>query len=231
MNALGRSLIVGFAAFLLAAGCVGRRPVVVWGPSPLSQTIEPNGFRVVSVSFTSDTALENVTLQASPSLRPYVTITPSSFARIEAGLAKRVRLAMTMPPSAAAGGSFVGWLQIRTGRRVLAPGEVEVKVVASTPEGALESLRVALEERNAAAYAAQFVLEQQSEQRQIFERQTDVALDALARTLKTAERVSLSDDGATAEYRVALLLGRDRFETTITLGLDARDNIWRVLRF
>lgn len=230
MNALGRSLIVGFAAFVLAAGCVGRRPVVVWGPSPLSQTIEPNGFRVVSVSFTSDTALENVTLQASPSLRPYVTITPSSFARIEAGLAKRVRLAVTMPPWVAVG-SFVGWLQIRTGRRVLAPGEVEVKVVASTPEGALESLRVALEERNAAVYAAQFLLEQQSEQRQIFERQTDVALDALARTLKTAERVSLSDDGATAEYRVALLLGRDRFETTITLGLDARDNIWRVLRF
>lgn len=219
------------AAVLLTAGCAGRRPAVLWSPAPVTQTIEPNGFRVITMSFVSDTALHAAALQVSPPLRPYVTIDPSSPGSVEAGVARPVRLLIAMPVSATPGRTVVGLVQLRAARRALAPAELELLVAASTPEGTLQSLRAAIMARDAAAYARQFVPERQAGAQAAFEQLADAALDRLAEALQSAERVFLSDDGVTAEYKMVVRLDPNRTETTIRLRRSGNDGIWRVVRF
>lgn len=219
------------AAVLVTAGCAGRRPAVIWSPAPVTQTIEPNGFRVITMSFVSDTTLDAVALDVSPPLRPYVTVDPSSPANVESGVARPVRLLVAMPVSATPGRTFVGLVQMRAARRALAPAELELLVGASTPEGTLQSLRAAIMARDAAAYVRQFVPERQAGAQDAFEHLADSALDRLAEALQSPERVFLSDDGVTAEYKMVVRLDPNRTETTIRLRRSGSDGIWRVAQF
>lgn len=219
------------AAVLVTAGCASRRPAVIWSPAPITQSIEPNGFRVITMSFVSDTALHAVAVQVSPPLRPYVTIDPSSPGNVESGVARPVRLLVAMPVSATPGRTFVGLVQLRAARRALAPAELELLVASSTPEGTLQSLRAAITARDAAAYVRQFVPERQASAQDTFEHLADAALDRLAEALQSPERVFLSDDGMTAEYTMIVRLDPNRTETTIRLRRSGSDGIWRVARF
>lgn len=184
---------------------------------------------MLAIAVHASASATSAALDISPALRPYVRAIPEAVAMV--GSNGSTHLEIAVPASASPGLALSGIVQARTGRRLLrVPLLVTLEVVPSTPEGTLESLRAAIEVREGDWYAKQFVPERQQQERKVFDSLPDVSLDALARALRTAERVSLSDDGNTAEYRIVLLLGRDRTETTLTLR-QGRDGIWRLAHF
>ncbi|HEY3247617.1 MAG TPA: hypothetical protein VGK88_04910 [bacterium] len=202
-----------------ALGCTGQT-AISWDPQPLAVAMEPNAFRVYTARLRAAAPLASLDLIPSAGLRPVLAVTPSTVARVDAGSARRVRLAFLLPPTAAPGERLTG---------VLNPGlRITIDVVAPTAEGTLESAGLALELGDAAAYLAQVAPERSAAERRTFAGLTETARLALAQTLQTAERISL--DGGRSEYRIYLRLGPQRFESSIVLQRSA-DGIWRIVRF
>lgn len=48
-----RLILAVSVAALLTFGCSGDRPAVIWSPAPVTQRVEPNGFRLISLRFQS----------------------------------------------------------------------------------------------------------------------------------------------------------------------------------
>jgi hypothetical protein len=193
---------------------------VSWHPEPLAVAMEPNAFRVYEATLRAAVAIASLDLTPSAGLRPLLSVVPSTVAGVEAGSERRVRLAVLLPPTARPGERLTGRLD---------PGlRVAIDVTPPTAEGTLESARLALEQGDEAAYLAQVAPDRRAAERRTFAGLTDVARLALAQTLQTAERISL--DGDRAEYRIYLLLGTQRLESSIVLQRSA-DEIWRIVRF
>ncbi|MGH2349724.1 MAG: hypothetical protein ACRDFT_09705 [bacterium] len=200
-------------------GCTAAARVS-WQPEALAVVMEPNAFRVHEATLRAAAAIASLDLTPSASLRPLLSVVPSTVAGVNAGAERRVRLAVLLPPTARAGERITG---------VLDPGlRVTIDVVPPTPEGTLESARLALEQGDEAAYLAQVVPDRRAAERRTFAGLTDTARLALAQTLQTAEPISL--DGDRVEYRIYLLLGPQRLESSIVLQRSA-DGLWRIARF
>ncbi|HEV8354200.1 MAG TPA: hypothetical protein VGR24_08415 [bacterium] len=203
----------------LALGCAAA-PAISWDPQPLAVAMEPNAFRVLEASLRPAVPIASLELTPSATLRPVLAVIPSTVVGIDAGSARRVRLAVLLPPTAAPGERISG---------VLNPGlRVTIGVVPPTAEGALESARLALEHGDEAAYLAQVAPDRRAAEQRTFAGLTDAARLALAGTLQTAERISL--EGDRSEYRIYLLLGTQRLESSIVLQRFS-DGIWRIVRF
>lgn len=230
MYITGRVMMLG-AVLLAASTACAQRPSVRWSPAEIALTIAPNGFHTLVVEVWASAPVTGAALDTSPAIRPYVRVTPDTLAALRTEEPAYVRLEIAMPVSASPGAPVSGAVEARIGRRRLGAAlQVTLQVVSSTPEGTLENLRAAIDARDAFWYGNQFVPERQQREREVFETLSEVSLDALSKALQTAERVSLSSDGLTAEYKIVLVLDRDRTETTLTLERGT-DGIWRLLHF
>ena len=214
---------------ILITGCSRAIPIA-WDPIELVQPVEPNGFRIAEVALTTTASVTGIHLQVSGPLREHLHLSPESFVEARANTVKRVRVSMAVPLSATPGQTITGAVQVVAGGRTLKRSlPARLRIVPSTPEGTLESLRAALEDRNVEGYARQFVEARRPQERAAFEQLADRALDVLARALQTAERAALSDDGQMAEYTITVLLGRDK--TVTTIALRRIGGIWYVQHF
>lgn len=213
---------------VLTTGC-SFTPPIAWTPAELVLPVEPNGFRVAEVALTSGTSVTGTHLRVSGAFREYLGLSPAALVGVRDAVTQ-VRVSMAVPLSVAPGQALRGIVEVvAVGRTLNRPLPVVLQIVPSTPEGTLASLRAAMEDRNVEGYVRQFVDARRSSERAAFEQMTDRALDVLARALQTAERTALSDDGRSAEYRISVVLGRDKTETTITLRRVG--SIWYVLHF
>ncbi|HEU4798775.1 MAG TPA: hypothetical protein VFT63_07585 [bacterium] len=170
-----------------------------------------------------------VSLHLSPSIRPYIRITPNALPA-SGGSASQIRLDVSLPEVLRPGVILTGVVDARAGRRIVGRLTVTIQTTPSTPEGTLQSLRAAIDARDPAGYANQFVPERRQRERDVFGTLADQALDTLSDGLRTAELVSMSDDGASARYRIVVRLGPDRTETLLTLRRGS-DGIWKLLGF
>lgn len=216
------------AVAITLGGCAS--PVSVsWLPDDLVVVVPPNGFRTAEVTALRSHNATEVSLHLSPSVRPYVRITPETLPA-SGPSASRIRLDTTLPESVRPGVTLTGVVDARAGRRVVGRLTVTIQAARSTPEGTLESLRAAIDARDAAGYAHQFVPDRRQRERDVFGTLADRALDTLSDGLRTAQLVSLSDDGTAASYRIVVRLGPDRTETVLALRRGS-DGIWRLLGF
>ncbi len=226
---LGRAVVVPIVA-VLAAGCVAPASLS-WEPRAVALTLPPNAYRIVDVVLRARTAVAALELAPTSELRPYVDTIPRTLSTLIGGATRSVRLVINLPVAVRVGDRITGRLQPTGAQGPVAELlPIDVQVAPSTPEHTLENLRAALENGDESNYLRQFIPQRRPQQRATFGGLTDTARFALAETLRTAERISLSDDGATAEYRIYLLLGKQRSESSIELQRSA-DGIWRVARF
>lgn len=226
---LPRSLPAFVVIAILTTGCSFTAPIT-WDPPELVQPIEPNGFRIAEVTLATGDSVTGIHLRVSGPLREHLHLSPESVVEARANTVKQVRVSMAVPLSATPGQTITGAVEVVAGGRTLNRSlPVRLRIVPSTPEGTLESLRAALEDRTVEGYVRQFVEARRLQERVAFEQLADRALDVLARALQTAERTALSDDGQTAEFKITALLGRDK--TVTTIALQRIGGIWYVLHF
>jgi len=215
-------------AAALGSGCASPASIS-WLPDDLVVVVPPNGFRSTDVEVLRSQNAAEVSLHLSPSVRPYVRMTPDALPA-SGPSATRIRLDVSLPEAVRPGVILTGVVDARVGRRILGRLTVTIQTPRSTPEGTLESLRAAIEARDPAGYANQFVRERRQRERDVFGTLADRALDTLSDGLRTAELVSMSNDGTSARYRIVVHLGPDRTETLLTLRRGS-DGIWRLLGF
>lgn len=208
--------VVFFA--VVAIGCA--RVAISWEPAALRVAMEPNAYRVHEVTLRARSTIDSLDLIVPASMRSIVSVVPPTVQRVAAGSRRAIRFEFHLPATTQPGQPI---------KDILVPGlPVTLDIIPASAEGTLESMHLALAFGNDAAYLDQFAPRLIPEQRKTLATFTDTARQALARTLRTAERIALSGD--TAEYRVTLLLRGQRVESSIVLQRSS-DGVWRVVRF
>lgn len=111
-------------------------PRVAWAPTRLTQALKPGQTVQVAASFTSNTALSNLTLRITGDLAKIVQASSTKFAQISGGTSTTVVFTITMPPRKAH--QYSGVVQLLAGKRLLGePLHILVGVQkdnAATPE-------------------------------------------------------------------------------------------------
>lgn len=92
-------------AFTVACGGGGNSvappppptPQITWSMSSIEPILSPGETGSIAVTFKSSVSLQNATLQASSSIAPYVTFSPSSFASVPANQNQSLTVTVTIP--------------------------------------------------------------------------------------------------------------------------------------
>lgn len=134
---------VGVAAVLVACGGGGGSPsdrevplglgigsAISWTPGTLAFSINPGGKQDVPVTFTSSVALSNVAVTVVPALKNIVSVSPTSFATLQAG--QTATVTVKVAPSAAESLRLVeGTIRLVVGTSTVAkPLSVSLTLVA-----------------------------------------------------------------------------------------------------
>jgi hypothetical protein len=225
---VNRRILLAVAVATTLCSCASPASVR-WLPGDIVVDVPPNGFRSADVMALRSPHAAEVSLHLSPSIRLYLRVTPEALPASE-GSASRIRLDVSLPDVLRPHVSLTGVVDARAGRRIVGRLTVTIQTTPSTPEGTLRSVRAAIDARDPAGYAKQFVPERRQRQRDVFGTLADRALDTLSDGVRTAELESMSDDGTSARYRIVVRLGPDRTETLLTLRRGS-DGIWRLLGF
>jgi hypothetical protein len=137
--------LLALAAILFTPSPAPAKPVISWEFNRIVETVARGTEKTTTVSFTSATNLTNVSVQITPALQPYISITPSSFSSVNSG--DTVSLTFTFAaPNNAPLGSFDGTLHIRdsgkTKKTHANPIAVTliVSAIETDPEGILNEL-------------------------------------------------------------------------------------------
>ena len=121
---LGLAFSVGVDQ-LTAATKMGKPAKVTWSPSRLTEADFTEGVAVIS--FTSDQDVEEVSIGATPSLTPYLTVEPSEIVGVVAGMVYEVIVTLDNPDEPV-GHTLGGTIKVREGNRTLAkPCSVSIK--------------------------------------------------------------------------------------------------------
>lgn len=82
-----------------AATSVNKGPTILWNPTSITDTANPGSRQSFPVTFTSSANLANVAITVVPELSGIVTVSPTSFASIQAG--KTATVTVSVAPSSA----------------------------------------------------------------------------------------------------------------------------------
>ncbi len=121
----------------------GQRGTVKWNPAKIIKTMRPGKSQDISVTFISNSVLNNVKLWTGPALQPFMSVEPNYFSTIKVSTPVTVTLHVSVPPGSQLG-SYNGTIDLvgdsATYTKTL---KVEIKVVdfdaAATigPEGGI----------------------------------------------------------------------------------------------
>ncbi len=102
-------LLVALLVFLPTASM--SAPGVTWNPAALSATVVPGSSISTSATFTANKDLSNVEIRVVPELKPFLTVSPTSFGFLSDGESRVVDITMSVP-SGTSPGSVDGTVHI-----------------------------------------------------------------------------------------------------------------------
>lgn len=124
--------------FLLYSPLSDANPTVRWTPSSLYASLAAGESTTSTATFIPSANATNVTVRVVPSLAPYVSVSPTSFASLAKGATYSVTVTMTAPVDMVVE-AYDGTIHLRQGNRTLAqPLPVVMEVVWPTFEGGEE---------------------------------------------------------------------------------------------
>jgi len=133
--AIATACTFGFTTEPLTAADIakmGKPAKVTWSPSRITEADFVDGMAVLS--FTSNQDVAEVSIQATPSLTPYLTVEPSSYSEVMAGDDYEVIVTLN-DPDEPVGHTLGGTIKVKEGSRTLAkPLSVSIKSDATEEE-------------------------------------------------------------------------------------------------
>lgn len=139
-----RVLVLSLASALLVAGfgqpsaLAARQPKITWSEKKVVISVPAGGSVTKNVSFTSDQNIQNASIEAVPSIAPFLTIQPESVASIFPDQAQSVVLAVSVPAGTAVG-KRQGTIHLRQGSSTI-PELLKVDIDIG-PEEAIEEAK------------------------------------------------------------------------------------------
>lgn len=111
-----RFLLVTAGLLTITVVAVGvmhaAQPKLTWSPTGIYAGITNTTTVTKTVTFTSDQALQNVTIEAVPEIAPFVKIQPKTFAQVSIGQPQTVQLTFSAP-AASKYGAYDGTIHLR----------------------------------------------------------------------------------------------------------------------
>ena len=122
------TVIMFLLAFVLSnASLAVAAPKIEWTPREIEVTLsEQDPTDSVLATFTSDVALDQITLQVVPGLSDFVTVVPAVIQNVQAGSSHTVTLNFSLPPGTEPG-VYEGVVHVRSGRRTL-PHTLRIRI-------------------------------------------------------------------------------------------------------
>jgi hypothetical protein len=115
--------------FARQAKAQSAQPKISWSPPAITEVLGLGSNTSVETTFTSDTALQDVTLDVVPALVPFVTLQPSALASLAGGQAQKVSIFISVP-SGTGVGVYGGTVHVRVGKQT-APQTLKITVVVT----------------------------------------------------------------------------------------------------
>jgi hypothetical protein len=110
---------------------IAAAPKIEWMPREIAVTLsEQNPTDSVLATFTSSTALDQITLEVVPGLSDFVTVEPALIQNVQAGVPHTVALDFSLPPGTEPG-VYEGVVHVRSGRRTL-PETLKIRITVET---------------------------------------------------------------------------------------------------
>lgn len=131
--------IVGVAILLLlitrplSPAPPSRQPKITWTPSQVQLVLSQGQSRTTTVTFSSDQALQDVTVEAVPEIAPWVTIDFQTFPIVPAGTPETLNLTFTAAPGASIG-HYDGTIHLRDGTQTY-PQTLKISLGIVNPLG------------------------------------------------------------------------------------------------
>jgi hypothetical protein len=94
-----------------------KKGKISWSTNPVTATVAPGGTFSTTVTFTSTTDLNNVSIRLTPSLKGTTTVSPTTFASITAGTPYSFEIDFAAPANAHP--VYNGILTLRVGHAAL----------------------------------------------------------------------------------------------------------------
>jgi len=111
-------------------------PKIEWIPREIEVTLrEQDSTDSILATFTSDIALDQITLEVVPGLSDFVIVEPSVIQNVQAGVSHTVALTFSLPPGTEPG-IYEGVVHVKSGRRTL-PDTLKIRITveaAAAPE-------------------------------------------------------------------------------------------------
>lgn len=108
-------------------------PKITWTPSRLQLALSQGQSRTVTATFSSDQALQNVTVEAVPAIAPFISIRPQIIPAVPATTPKSMSLAFTIAPTTRIG-TYEGTVHVRDGRQTY-PQTLKISLEIVSPLG------------------------------------------------------------------------------------------------
>jgi hypothetical protein len=89
-------------------------PKITWTPSQLQLGLSQGQSRTVTLTFSSNQALYNVTVEAVPAIAPFVSVSPQTIPMVPANTPGSISLAFATAPTATIG-TYEGTIHVRNG--------------------------------------------------------------------------------------------------------------------
>jgi hypothetical protein len=94
------------------------QPKITWSQPKIDITLSPGESLTKDVTFTSTVGLTNITVEAVPTIAPFVTVGPNGFVTVSANQPQVAHLAFSIAPGAALG-TYDGTIHLRRGSLTL----------------------------------------------------------------------------------------------------------------
>lgn len=93
-----------------------KQPKIAWSEQSVELALSRGETTTREVAFTTDLALQDVTIEPVPDIANFLSIQPATFAFVPAGQPQPIRLRISIPASATFG-SYYGAIHVRDGHR------------------------------------------------------------------------------------------------------------------
>ena len=127
-------------------------PKIEWNPREIEVTLsEQDPTASVPATFTSDIALDQITLEVVPGLSDFVTVEPAVIQHVQAGVSHTVALNFSLPPGTEPG-IYEGVVHVKSGRRTL-PDTLKIRITVEAAAASEFLLGTDLPPHSAAEFA------------------------------------------------------------------------------
>jgi hypothetical protein len=127
-------------------------PKIEWIPREVEVTLsEQDSTDSILATFTSDIALDQITLEVVPGLSDFVTVEPSVIQNVQAGVSHTVALTFSLPPGTEPG-IYEGVVHVKSGRRTL-PDTLKIRITVEAAAASEFLLGTDLPPHSAAEFA------------------------------------------------------------------------------